>query len=334
MWHFICLLFDTDAFHYCVYEDIMEQIKKCTGSLGSTNISICWDSNFDKNRNKTFYTQVDNGIETTTSITQTLNLKKMAGDFINNSIERHPSHKNVLLFYGHGNCWFYRHKDKVQSFYNLLSDCKYKIDLLILDSCYLSTLEMCYDFHDFADIIVATEYHHSKISKVSSQLFIDSNTISNPLDLGILASNIYIQKLNDWPYNDTVLDSCSDSCVLNMKDFLNLYTFLINMKINECTDDQFKKAKVCPKKNKFLLNYDIYNIMLSKYGESSDIFIQFKTLFYNVVKFYKQTIHFKNNKPWHNELYGLSWAPSPWDNINAWTYKQTNIFKNYNKFTI
>lgn len=330
-WHFICVLLETDAYHYCVYEDILNQINESTLSA---NVSICWDSSVNKD---TIYHFFDAEKKTNWSHSRptTQNQKGLVGDFVDTAMKTFPnSHRTLFLLYIHGNVWFYRHKDKLHSFNNLLSEIKYTFDLVVLDSCYVASIEICKDMKQYTDILVASEYRHSKMTMITSNLLSLASTIKNGKEMALLSATDYINKLNNWNYPDSILETYSDISILDLKKFDSLYDLLMDIDlITNTTDDMFKNAKVCPKKDKNLLNYDIYTIVKFKNIDQSTKDL-FKNLFTQVVLYYDQTNNFKKDKWWSKNLHGLSWSPCPWDSNQSWTYKYTSIYPDHEYFTL
>jgi hypothetical protein len=330
-WHFICVLLETDAYHYCVYEDILNQINQ---SNLSANVSICWDSSVNKD---TIYHFFNAEKETNWSYSRatTQNQKKLVGDFVNAAVNTFPnSQRTVFLLYVHGNVWFYRHKHKLHSFYNLLSEVNYKFDVIILDSCYVASIEMCKDMKQYTNILVVSEYRHSKMTTMTFNVFSTASTIKDGKEMGLITAIDYINKMNNWTYPEFILETYSDVSVINLEKFDLLYDLLIDIDlITNTTNDMFKNAKVCPKKDKNLLNYDIYTIVVSKHIDKSKEEL-FKKLFTEVVLYYGQTNSFKKYKWWSKNLHGLSWSPCPWDSTQAWTYKYTCIYPDHKYWTI
>ena len=330
-WHFICMLLETDAYHYCVYEDILDQINR---SELSADVSICWDSSLHKDTIYHFF-NAEKETNWIYSRPTTQNQKKLVGDFVDTAIKTFPkSQQTVFLLYVHGNVWFYRHKDKLHSFYNLLSEVKYKFDVVILDSCYVSSIEMCKDMKQYTNILVASEYRHSKMTMMTSNLLSSASTIKNGKEMGLLSATDYINKMNNWTYPEFILETYSDISVLDLEKFDSLYHLLINIDlIHNTSDNMFKNAKVCPKKDKNLLNYDIYTIVKYKKIDQEQEEL-FENLFSQVVFYYDQTNSFKKDKWWSKNLHGLSWSPCPWDSNQAWTYKYTSIYPDHEFWTL
>jgi hypothetical protein len=333
----IQVILETDAYYYSSYMDMIDTIHSIYNSghfPSNVTIQILWDG--DKTRD-TVYHKFDSSGSQITKKEKTINLSERVSSYVNMCIEDMPyATVRIFSFYVHGNIWFLRHLGKIITFRDIFSKIKYPVDIINLESCYTASIEMCLETSNKARYLIASEASHAKCSMLNTHCLQHLSKYNNPdsvRDLAIFMADCFIHRVNYFSYRDKVLlDLACDSSIIDLEQFKQLYSTFCQAKLNQQSDEVYRKSKTQPKRSPSYLGYDVFSVISKCQGEAQN---QSKCIrqFSNVVIYYQQSKWLREKK-WHTRYHGLCWSPAPFDSEHGWTYKYSTAFQDIDKLTI
>ena len=323
VWHFIFVVLDTFLNKYSYGAELLSYIKSFEklnlAQRPDIKIDLFWDSEeFLNNSVQVHYDK--NKVE---YIRKEKNIfhSQMLGDFVKDC-DLQENETTCFSIFCHGMGFYYRHDSRVYDINSLFSKIDTKFDVIILESCYLATVEVAYEFQNKCDFMIASESDHNRFGHFTKNLFLDSNS----LNIGE-----FLYKFCNDAINKNIEENISfiykpivDFSIIDMQGFKNLWSFIKEnpLKLNLIPNDIWKTYRIFGKlADKKCPNYDLFGIASFFYkGENLK---KFKDLFRSAVlmTFRTNRIEYKKYK-----LNGLAWCPVPWDMKNGWCYKYLSIY--------
>ncbi len=307
------ILLETETKKYSYGYDIISTLKH-TIMPPNSRITVLWDcEKFDK---CILATKINNDI---TIIN--VNKNYFHSEVILNAFQSLNGKRTFVNIYCHGNGWYYRHQDRIYSIaqlFSLVNLNKIKVDVLALESCYLSTIECMYELRDIANYIIVSEYTHSKIGS-STFLFLEENDTNEIIiDKCKYYIDSHISRINNAYISDFTKDL--DYAIINTKALPDLITFLQKYHvIKNIPRSLIQNFKV---HNEFNYCYDLYSTCKSMMKQS-----EFETF---IPVFNSTVLYWKTNKRNNKNLHGIAFCPYPEDSKHAWTFKYLQYYKDLN----
>lgn len=293
-------------------------------------------NNLTNNKNCIFLILIDIGekglyyidIQNTVKIDYISRMKNELSDirnFISNGLAKYNATNYSFIYSGHADCFYIKPKDGKEihisvlnkTLHKMIKPYKTKWDIIILDTCLMSSVECVGELRNTCSYILTCENYASDNNGFCNNSTIDSFNISN--DPIYIANEIMKESLleNTEPgiWNASLIDTEKMKNVfykLNKMDIPNLPKTLRG----------FHKIKIQPK-NTYFPYYDFYELIKRIYGDDNTLLTDIKSS----IKIYVQ------NKSKHRKLHGIFICPSvkyydyPVDYKLCWAYNNIKLLK-------
>jgi hypothetical protein len=279
-------------------------------------------------------------------------------NFIKETSELCPSENTALFIQTHSNGWYAKESlknPKIQTYPVLFSKLlkeQIKFDIIGLNTCYISTLEIMYELRNLTKYVIACEMSSPIIPMWGATMFYAFSNIDDIKEIGFQICSDFINMNNNVPQNiientekysemvhiKKIFEIPTDVSFIDVSQINNLLNYILNnYDLSKISDKGKELATVNPPiannikyKNVFYIK-DLYSAI--KYGfpnsNKDDIkkFSFFESLFKKTVVYYLQTKNLQKSD-WSKYLNGLSYIYCPYKNTkNGYTYRELEIYK-------
>ena len=321
-WHFVMIVLDTHLKQYSAGADVIILLKRLAAMENRPNIvvDLLWDCEQFKNNSVIAHFDKETGLSYE-RIERTQFHSKMIGEFTTKTTAAVQAKISVFSIFCHGMGFYYRHDSRVFDVGNLFKDMTAKFDVIILESCYLATVEVVYELQDRCDYLLASEGSHNRLLSWKMELFDENLTLQQFLEM---FCQVGIEK-NFAGEIGKIYKPVMDYSVINVSAFKQLWNWMKRnkMELRNVPMWAWKKYKIEGKlRHKYCPTYDLYGIATAAY--SGDNLDTFKRLFEATV--IAQCMTPLSKELYRYKLYGLAWSPVPWDMNQGWSYKYLSIY--------
>lgn len=324
-WHFVMIVLDTHLKQYSGGADLVILLKRLAALQVSDRpnivVDLLWDCEQFKNNSVVAHFDKTTGLSYE-RLERTQFHAKMIGEFTNKSTTGVPRATNtVFSIFCHGMGFYYRHDARVFDVANLFKDMTTKFDVIILESCYLATVEVVYELRDRCDYFLASEGSHNRLVSWKLELFDGTQTLQEFLEN---FCKVAIEKNFEGEIGQ-IYRPVMDYSVINMSAFKQLWAWMKRNRpdLRNVPMWAWKKYKIEGKlHHNYCPTYDLYGIAVTAY--SGDNLDKFKQLFEATV--IGQCMTPLSAEKYRYKLYGLAWSPVPWDMKHGWSYKYLSIY--------
>lgn len=247
-------------------------------------------------------------------------------DFVNSEKAKYktvPSkgenEKFSLIISSHCNKWFILPKGKKYIPINDISDEIGKLELLILDCCYTSNIEIAYQFRNTAKYLITNQMYSPDIGFLSYKMIECLDRETDLLKISKCIADEFIKVNSKFP--DKKRRDNIENIRKSKNEFLKMYIHPVDVSVLDLSNIEelvrfttiaLEEIDISKIKNKYKLvqddewyfNYDLYSTIKNNTDEIRD----FKILFNNVVVYYKQN-KYAGYKGKFKYYYGLSFYP-------------------------
>ena len=261
-------------------------------------------------------------------------------NFVKENKERCPAKHHALFLQCHSNGWFAmqslkdKRKQPYPAFFQGLVDNKFVFDLIGLNSCYISTLEIAFEFRKLTRYLIANEMSSPLIPMWGSTFFYAFSQSQDPVYIARQICQDFITMNNNLPKEivEKKFQIATDISLLDLNYIEELVNQVVKIDLSKISRASYLKSRVNPEgfDNKeyghlYVVN-DLYTAVKLSVKDKEE-FDRFEEIFYKVVIYYLQTNKLMKSK-WSENLYGLGYVPCPYKNKEyGHTYRTLEIYK-------
>ena len=260
--------------------------------------------------------------------------------FVLSNKREYPAKKHALFLQCHSNGWFAKQsfsEKRIKSYPELLSGLRDEISLEILglNSCYISNIEIVYEVRKLTKYVIATEVSSPIIPIFSPTFFYAFSKYASSEEIATQICADYIVRSESLPKElvEGKFYVPTDISLLSTAGVDELLKEVLEVDLSRIDRSTYEASMVNPEgyeseAGEHFITNDLYTAVRMMKREN---FGEFEKRFRRVVMLYIQTRALRE-KEWSVRMNGLGWISCPYKKREyGWSYRSMEIYKYWEK---